>query len=97
MGFVSSLLGIANKVGGIANKFVNHAGIVGKIASGVNKAANLVSSVIPKVSPVINAITTGAKIAYQSGLAVTEKLQDLSKVFRTCLHQRKEYNRTMQQ
>ena len=69
MGFVSSLLGIANKVGGIANKFVNHAGIVGKIASGVNKAANLVSSVIPKVSPVINAITTGAKIAYQSGLA----------------------------
>ena len=69
MGFVSSLLGLSQKVGGIANKFVNHAGIIGKIASGVNKAANLVSSVIPKVSPVINAITTGAKIAYQTGLA----------------------------
>ena len=26
MGFVSSLLGFANKVGGIANKFVNNSG-----------------------------------------------------------------------
>ena len=63
MGFVSSLLGIANKVGGIANKFVNNAGVIGKIAGGVSKAANLVST------PVVNAITTGAKLAYQSGLA----------------------------
>ena len=69
MGFVSSLLGIANKVGGIANKFINNTGVIGKIASGVSKAANLVSTVIPKISPVINAITTGAKIAYQTGIA----------------------------
>ena len=69
MGFVSSLLGIANKVGGIANKFINNTGVIGKIASGVSKAANLVSTVIPKISPVINAITTGAKLAYQTGIA----------------------------
>ena len=69
MGFVSSLLGIANKVGGIANKFVNNAGVIGKIAGGVSKAANLVSTIVPKISPVVNAITTGAKLAYQSGLA----------------------------
>ena len=41
MGFVSSLLGFANKVGGIANKFVNNSGLIGKIAQGVSKAANL--------------------------------------------------------
>ena len=69
MGFVSSLLGIANKVGGVANKFVNNAGVIGKIAGGVSKAANLVSTIVPKISPVVNAITTGAKLAYQSGLA----------------------------
>ena len=69
MGFVSSLLGIANKVGGIANKFVNNTGVIGKIASGVSKAANLVSTVVPKISPVVNAITTGAKLAYQTGIA----------------------------
>ena len=65
MGFVSSLLGIANKVGGIANKFINNTGV----ASGVSKAANLVSTVVPKISPVVNAITTGAKLAYQTGIA----------------------------
>ena len=69
MGFVSSLLGIANKVGGIANKFINNTGVIGKIASGVSKAANLVSTVVPKISPVVNAITTGAKLAYQTGIA----------------------------
>ena len=63
------MLGIANKVGGIANKFVNNAGVIGKIAGGVSKAANLVSTIVPKISPVVNAITTGAKLAYQSGLA----------------------------
>ena len=44
MGFVSSLLGFANKVGGIANKFVNNSGLVRKIAQGVRKAANLVTT-----------------------------------------------------
>ena len=66
MGFVSSLLGIANKVGGIANKFINNTGVIGKIASGVSKAANLVSTVIPKISPVINAITTRVVKGFQN-------------------------------
>ena len=64
MGFVSSLLGIANKVGGVANKFVNNAGVIGKIAGGVSKAANLVSTIVPKISPVVNALAdklTGGK------------------------------------
>ena len=43
MGFVSSLLGFANKIGGAANN--------------------------PKVMPVVNAVTTGAKLVYQTGLA----------------------------
>ena len=55
MGFVSSLL--------------NNTGVIGKIASGVSKAANLISTVVPKISPVVNAITTGAKLAYQTGIA----------------------------
>ena len=74
MGFVSSLLGIANKVGGIANKFINNTGVIGKIASGVSKAANLVSTVVPKISPVVNAITTGAKLAYQTGMPSQQEL-----------------------
>ena len=112
MGFVSSLLGIANKVGGIANKFINNTGVIGKIASGVSKAANLVSTVVPKISPVVNAITTGAKLAYQTGIAdklnlhIKQVLQTnsqvakqhgLSKEFKTCSVHLEEFNRTMQQ
>ena len=69
MGFVSSLLGFANKIGGAANKWAKYGGTIGRIASGVSKAANLVSSVVPKVMPVVNAVTTGAKLVYQTGLA----------------------------
>ena len=36
MGFVSSLLGIANKVGGIANKFIKVSTVVPKISPVVN-------------------------------------------------------------
>lgn len=69
MGFVSGLLGFANKVGGIANKWAKYGGTLGKIANGVSKAANIVQTVVPKVMPVVNAVTTGAKLAYQTGLA----------------------------
>ena len=69
MGFVSSLLGFANKVGGIANKFVNNSGLVGKIAQGVSKAANLVSTIVPKAVPIVNKVMTVANLAYKSGLA----------------------------
>lgn len=68
MGFVSSLLGIANKVGGIANKFASNSGIIGKIASGIGKAANLVSTIVPKAVPVLNNVIGVAKLAYKSGL-----------------------------
>ena len=51
MGFVSSLLGFANKVGGLANN-VNNSGLVGKIAQDVSKAANLVSTIVPKAMPI---------------------------------------------
>ena len=69
MGFVSSLLGFANKVGGIANKFVNNSGLIGKIAQGVSKAANLVSTIVPKAMPIVNKVMTVANLAYKSGLA----------------------------
>ena len=68
MGFVSSLLGFANKVGGIANKFVNNSGLVGKIAQGVSKAANLVSTIVPKAVPIVNKVMTVANLAYKSGV-----------------------------
>ena len=64
MGFVSSLLGFANK-----NKFVNNSGLVGKIAQGVSKAANLVSTIVPKAVPIVNKVMTVANLAYKSGLA----------------------------
>ena len=66
MGF---LLGIANKVGGVANKFAQNSGIVGKIASGVSKAANLVATVVPKAVPIVNKVMAVGKAAYESGLA----------------------------
>lgn len=69
MGFVSSLLGFANKVGGIANKFINNGGTIGKIASGISKAANLVSTIVPKAMPIVNKVVGVAKLAYNSGLA----------------------------
>ena len=69
MGFVSSLLGFANKVGGIANKFVNNSGLIGKIAQGVSKAANLVTTLVPKAVPIVNKVMTVANLAYKSGLA----------------------------
>lgn len=69
MGFVSTLLGIANKVGGVANKFAQNSGIVGKIASGVSKAANLVATVVPKAVPIVNKVMAVGKAAYESGLA----------------------------
>ena len=69
MGFVSTLLGIANKVGGIANKFAQSGGTIGKIASGVGKAANLVATVVPKVVPIVNKVMAIGKAAYDTGIA----------------------------
>lgn len=69
MGFVSTLLGIANKVGGVANKFAQNSGIIGKIANGVSKAANLVATVVPKAVPIVNKVMAVGKAAYESGLA----------------------------
>lgn len=69
MGFVSTLLGIANKVGGIANKFAQSGGTIGKIASGVGKAANLVATVVPKAVPIVNKVMAIGKAAYDTGIA----------------------------
>ena len=83
MGFVTNLIsgigkvaGFASKVGGIAQKFMNAGGTIGKIASGVTKAAGAVSAAtslaggaIAKASPYIAAGTLIAKTLYNTGIA----------------------------
>ena len=83
MGFVTNLMtgigkvaGFASKVGGIAQKFMHMGGTVGKIASGVTKAAStigalsgLASGAISKASPYLAGAALVGKALYNTGIA----------------------------
>ena len=83
MGFVTNLIsgigkvgGFAAKVGGIAQKFMNNSGTIGKIASGVTKAAstigalsNLAGGAISKASPYIAGAALIGQTLYKTGIA----------------------------
>ena len=83
MGWVSNLIsgigkvaGFASKVGGVAQKFMNAGGTIGKIASGVTKAASTIGALsslaggaISKASPYIAAGSMIAQTLYKTGIA----------------------------
>ena len=83
MGFVTNLMtgigkvaGFASKVGGIAQKFMHMGGTVGKIASGVTKAASTIGALsslaggaISKASPYLAGAALVGKALYNTGIA----------------------------
>ena len=82
MSWVSNLIsgvgrfaGFASKIGGVAQKFANAGGTIGKIASGVSKVANTISNyggiaanAITKASPYLAIGGALAATAYKTGL-----------------------------
>lgn len=68
MGFLDKVLGIATKIGGIAGKYASKTGIIGKIAGGINKAAKLVTTILPKAVPIVNKVIGVGKMLYKSGV-----------------------------
>ena len=69
MSWISRAIGTIGKIGGIASKFVNAGGVIGKIAGGVSKAASMISTLAPKAAPWIAAGTVIGKALYNSGIA----------------------------
>ena len=69
MSWFSKAVGAIGKIGGIASKFMNSGGTIGKIAGGVSKAAGLISALAPKAAPWIAGATVIGKALYNSGIA----------------------------
>ena len=68
MGFLSFMNGLGN----FAGRFVGKSGLIGKIASGVKKAAQLVVKYVPKVMPIVkkvgSVVKTGINTLHKTGL-----------------------------
>ena len=60
------------KIGSFASRFAGKSGFIGSLASGINKAANLISKYAPKVmnigKTVIGAVKTGLGFMQKTGI-----------------------------
>lgn len=70
------LLSFINKVGSFAGRFAGRSGFIGSLASGVSKAANLISKYAPKVMNIGKTIWGGLK----TGLGIMSKTGLLNKI-----------------
>lgn len=66
------ILGFMNSIGNFAGRFVSKSGWIGKIATGVKKAADLVGKYVPKIMPVVktvgNFVKTGINTLHRTGI-----------------------------
>lgn len=62
------IMGWVGKIGNFASRFVGKSGIIGKIAGGVSKAANIITTFASKAVPIIGKIGTGLQLAYKTGI-----------------------------
>ena len=70
------LLSFINKVGGFASRFAGRSGVVGSIAGGISRAANLISTYAPKVINIGRTVMGVAK----TGLGIMQKTGLLNKI-----------------
>ena len=70
------LLSFINKVGSFAGRFAGRSGFIGSLASGVSKAANLITRYAPKVMNVAKTVIGGIK----TGLGFMQKTGILNKI-----------------
>ena len=70
------LLSFINKVGGFASRFAGRSGVIGSIAGGISRAANLISTYAPKVINIGKTVMGVAK----TGLGIMQKTGLLNKI-----------------
>ena len=70
------LLSFLGKVGNFASRFAGRGGFLGSLASGVSKAANLITTYAPKVINIGKAVWSGVK----TGLGFMQKTGLLNKI-----------------
>ena len=70
------ILSWINKVGSFASRFAGKTGIIGSIAGGISKAANLINTYAPKVINIGKAVMGVAK----TGLGIMQKTGLLNKI-----------------
>ena len=77
--FISSKMGLLSflgRVGNFASRFAGKSGFIGSLASGVSKAANLITKYAPKVMNVAKTVWSGVK----TGLGIMQKTGLLNKI-----------------
>ena len=70
------LLSWINKVGGFASRFAGRSSVIGSIAGGISRAANLITNYAPKVMNVGRTVMSVAK----TGLGLMQKTGLLNKI-----------------
>ena len=70
------ILSWISKAGNFASRFAGKSGFIGSLASGVSKAANLITNYAPKVINVAKSVWGGLK----TGLGLIQKTGLLSKI-----------------
>ena len=70
------LLSFLGKVGNVASRFAGRGGFIGSLASGVSRAANLITKYAPKVMNIGKTIWGGLK----TGLGIMQKTGLLNKI-----------------
>lgn len=70
------ILGFMNTIGNYASRFVGRSGWIGKIATGVKKAADIVGKYVPKIMPIVKKVGTFVK----SGINTLHRTGVLDKI-----------------
>ena len=70
------LLSFLGKVGNFASRFAGRSGFIGSLASGVSRAANLITKYAPKVMNIGKTVLSVAK----TGLGIMQKTGLLNKI-----------------